>query len=104
MRNALEWVDDHLEIIDQTVLPHRLEIRKLASVADVADAIRSLAVRGAPAIGVCGAFGVVLGIDAGIPLSEIESELVVARPTGANLARAVRRVIRGAATRDQALA
>jgi methylthioribose-1-phosphate isomerase len=100
----VEWVDDHLEIIDQTVLPHRLEVRKLASVSDVVDAIRSMAVRGAPAIGVCGAFGVVLGIDEGLAIDEIEPPLVSARPTGMNLARAVRRVVRASSTRASALA
>jgi methylthioribose-1-phosphate isomerase len=99
----VEWAGDHLEIIDQTVLPHRLEIRKLASVTDVVDAIRELAVRGAPAIGVCGAFGVVLGMDAGLPVDEVAWELIAARPTGVNLSRSVRRVVRRATTRDSAL-
>jgi methylthioribose-1-phosphate isomerase len=92
VRNAIEWVDDHLEVIDQTLLPDRLEIRKLTSADDVVDAIARMVVRGAPAIGVCGAFGVVLGIDEGRAVEELAEQLANVRPTAVNLSRAVRRV------------
>src|SRR5437879_7934713 len=59
---TLEWRGDRLDVIDQTLLPGRLVVRSLRSVADVVGAIKTLVVRGAPAIGVCGAFGVVLGL------------------------------------------
>ena len=47
-----------VEIIDQTRLPYELRIARLASVDDVAEAIRSMRVRGAPLIGVTAAYGV----------------------------------------------
>ena len=93
---AVEWHDDHLEVIDQTLLPERLEVLKLTTSADVVDAIRRMVVRGAPAIGVCGAFGVVLGLDEGRPLDVLVDEIGSARPTGANLRPAVDRVSRAA--------
>src|ERR671937_2163590 len=104
LRSAVDWRADRLEVIDQTLLPERLEVRTLATVAEVVDALRRLVVRGAPAIGVCAAFGVVLGLDeageagtAGTAgaLAAVEraaAALAAARPTAANLGWAVRRV------------
>jgi methylthioribose-1-phosphate isomerase len=96
LRSGVWWRDDHLEVIDQTLLPDVVEIRNLTTAADVIDAIRSLAVRGAPAIGVCGAFGVALGLREGIELDRLVETVGTARPTGVNLARAVERVARAA--------
>jgi methylthioribose-1-phosphate isomerase len=93
MRNAIEWCDDHLEVIDQTLLPGRLEVVKLATVDDVVDAIKRLAVRGAPAIGVCGAFGVVIGLREGRTPDELRTIIGEARPTAVNLRREVDRVL-----------
>jgi methylthioribose-1-phosphate isomerase len=103
MRNSVEWCGDHLEIIDQTLLPDRLEIAKLVSVDDVIDAIQRLAVRGAPAIGVTAAYGMVIGVAAGEDLGPLASRLRAARPTAVNLAWAVGRVERAttAATTDR---
>lgn len=117
---SVEWIDDHVEVVDQTRLPARLEVVPLRSVDDVVDAIARLVVRGAPAIGVCGAFGVVLGIDerrregrdvTTEDLDELAATITAARPTAANLSWAVDRVVaaaaRGAATdevRELALA
>ena len=106
LRSAVGWRDGRLEIVDQTLLPERLVVRQLASVAEVVDALGRLAVRGAPAIGVAGAFGVVLGLaEAGPPrpgpeglaaaLADLEraaATLEIARPTAVNLRWAVRRV------------
>jgi methylthioribose-1-phosphate isomerase len=58
------WWDSRaeiLEMIDQTLLPARLTILQLRSADQVAEAIRSLRVRGAPAIGVAAAYGMALG-------------------------------------------
>jgi methylthioribose-1-phosphate isomerase len=93
MRNAIEWCDDHLEVIDQTVLPARLDVVKLATVDDVVDAIKRLVVRGAPAIGVCGAFGVVMGLREGRSPDELRHAIGGARPTAVNLRREVDRVL-----------
>jgi methylthioribose-1-phosphate isomerase len=106
LRSAVGWRDGRLEIVDQTRLPERLATLELTTVAEVVDALRRLAVRGAPAIGVAGAFGVVLGLDeAGPPrpgpeglaaardeLERVAATLEGARPTAVNLRWAVRRV------------
>jgi methylthioribose-1-phosphate isomerase len=57
---ALRWREGHLELIDQRLLPARFEYVSCASAAEVADAIRSMVVRGAPAIGCAAAFGIAL--------------------------------------------
>jgi len=98
MRNAVEWRGDHVEIIDQTALPARLELAKLISADDVIDAIKRLAVRGAPAIGVCGAFGIVLGLREGRDIAELVRAIGDARPTAVNLRWAVERTARAAAS------
>jgi methylthioribose-1-phosphate isomerase len=111
LRSAVGWRDGRLEIVDQTLLPERLVVRQLATVAEVVEALGRLAVRGAPAIGVAGAFGVVLGLaEAGPPrpgpdglaaaraeLERAAATLEVARPTAVNLRWAVRRVAAAAA-------
>ncbi|MBX3133795.1 MAG: S-methyl-5-thioribose-1-phosphate isomerase [Pseudolabrys sp.] len=62
---AVQWAPDGaLRIIDQRLLPGEFVERDLRSVVDVADAIRTLAVRGAPAIGVAAAMGIVAAADA----------------------------------------
>jgi methylthioribose-1-phosphate isomerase len=105
LRSAVAWRDDHLEAIDQTLLPERVVLLELWTVAEVVDALRRLAIRGAPAIGVAAAFGVVLGLDerrpataeeAATALEGIAAELEAARPTAVNLAWAVRRVVAAA--------
>src|SRR4029453_13930479 len=67
LRSAVDWRDGRLEIVDQTLLPGRLVVLAPATAAEVVDALRRLAVRGAPAIGGGGAFGVVLGLGGGGP-------------------------------------
>ncbi|HEY4727539.1 MAG TPA: s-methyl-5-thioribose-1-phosphate isomerase [Actinomycetes bacterium] len=62
LRSAVDWRDGRLELVDQTQLPERLVVLRPTTVAEVVDALSRLAVRGAPAIGVAGAFGVVLGL------------------------------------------
>ena len=57
---TLDWVDGTILMVDQTKLPTSVEVLLFATVSDLVDAIRRLSVRGAPAIGVAGAFGVVL--------------------------------------------
>lgn len=90
---TIDWVDDAVEIIDQTALPDRTTILRLATVDEVIAAIQSLAVRGAPAIGVAGAFGVALAArrhaDDPAALADAVSRLRAARPTAVNLARGV---------------
>jgi methylthioribose-1-phosphate isomerase len=110
LRSAVAWRDGRLEAIDQTLLPERLVVLELRTVAEVVGALRRLAIRGAPAIGVAAAFGVVLGLDerrprtaeqAGAALDEIAAELEAARPTAVNLSWAVRRVVAAARGADR---
>src|SRR5512139_1662688 len=57
---ALQWFDDTLRVLDQRKLPNRIEYETCSNVAAVAEAIASMRVRGAPAIGIGAAYGVVL--------------------------------------------
>ncbi|MBD3296944.1 MAG: S-methyl-5-thioribose-1-phosphate isomerase [Candidatus Omnitrophica bacterium] len=59
---AIRWSDDKLELLDQRLLPSRVEYAVCRNARQVHDAIRNMKVRGAPAIGVAGAFGVYLGV------------------------------------------
>jgi methylthioribose-1-phosphate isomerase len=60
--NAVDWIDGRLRFIDQTLLPHEERYAKTDDIHVVAEAISSLRIRGAPAIGVAAAFGLVLGL------------------------------------------
>lgn len=97
----LLWNGDSLRVLDQRVLPHRQEYLDCRDHAQVVEAIKTLAVRGAPAIGIAGAYGVVLAAravtaaDGAEALARIATplrELEHARPTAVNLAWAVRRM------------
>ncbi len=59
---AAEWAEGNLKIIDQTRLPGTLLYMDLTDFREVAEAISSLRVRGAPLIGVVAAYGLVLGV------------------------------------------
>ena len=90
---TLVWRDDHLDVLDQRRLPDTIEYRSCASVSDVAEAIRSLAVRGAPAIGIAAAYGMALAEQRGDDPRAAATQLIAARPTAVNLAWAVREVL-----------
>ncbi len=98
---SVEWIDDSLRFIDQTRLPLEEIYVNATDVGVVAEAIRSLRIRGAPAIGVAAAFGVVLGFDPARLKTRAECEHAVAntiaflgstRPTAVNLFTALRRM------------
>jgi methylthioribose-1-phosphate isomerase len=102
---AVWWTGDALTIIDQRRLPEELVNWRLASVSDVKDAIATLAVRGAPAIGIAGAYGLVIGLDEAAPasrdealslLARLEREIGAVRPTAVNLAGALGATVRAA--------
>ena len=57
---TLRWVDNKLEMVDQRILPASFQYLAYDSAASVAEGIRSMVVRGAPAIGVAAAYGVAL--------------------------------------------
>jgi len=92
---TIDWVDGAVELIDQTALPAELRVLRVSEVDELVAAIRSLAVRGAPALGVAGALGVALAVRqfTGDPagLAEAVHRIETARPTAVNLARGVRR-------------
>ena len=93
---TLDWAGDQLWMVDQTRLPDAYEVLQIDNVAELVSAIRRLAVRGAPAIGVAGGFGVVLAArehGAGTePFAAAVDSIRTARPTAVNLARMVDRV------------
>ena len=100
-RRTIDWEDDHVVIIDQTRLPGEEVVLRLATVPELLDAIRRLAVRGAMALGVAGALGVALaavsaeraGEDLEGAVEEAARELIAVRPTAVNLGWGVRRAL-----------
>jgi methylthioribose-1-phosphate isomerase len=100
---AIRWSDDGnaIRILDQRRLPGAEVYRDLRSVDAVRDAIATLAVRGAPAIGIAGAMGMVIAVDeakrnGADPMTHLRAAHAIirgARPTAVNLAWAVDRVI-----------
>ncbi|MEU7742551.1 S-methyl-5-thioribose-1-phosphate isomerase [Nonomuraea sp. NPDC049158] len=79
---TIDWVDGAVELVDQTRLPDECVMVRIETVADLIDAIRRLAVRGAPALGVAGALGVALADGD----QDAIARLRAARPTAVNLA------------------
>ena len=101
---VVRWQQDQVELIDQTLLPDRLEFRHCRAIDDLCRAIRELAVRGAPAIGVAAAYGLVLSwrraMDEGLDthgradrLRRDRDALAATRPTAVNLVWALDRVL-----------
>ncbi len=88
----IAWRDDVLMVLDQTALPADTVWLRCESAEDVADAIRRLAVRGAPAIGVAAAYGVVLGVSSGRDFDSVRDLLAATRPTAVNLTWALARM------------
>ena len=86
----IRWRGDALELLDQRKLPREMVYVTCRSSHEVANAIRDMVVRGAPAIGVAAAFGMALARD----LPSAAAELRAARPTAVNLAWAVDRMLR----------
>ncbi|OYY74982.1 MAG: S-methyl-5-thioribose-1-phosphate isomerase [Gammaproteobacteria bacterium 28-57-27] len=92
---ALRWTGQALELLDQRRLPHERVYLACASAQEVAVAIRDMVVRGAPAIGVAAAYGVVLAAQ---QMPDVESvrleiqKLAESRPTAVNLFWALQRM------------
>ncbi|MBL8899219.1 MAG: S-methyl-5-thioribose-1-phosphate isomerase [Planctomycetes bacterium] len=103
---ALTWdgeLEGVLRYLDQTLLPHEALERIATSANDVHFAIHRLAIRGAPAIGIAGAYGLVLGArphahlapsEFLARLAEVAEYLILCRPTAVNLAHAIRASLR----------
>ena len=99
---TVEWKDDSVVMIDQTKLPNELVFVKYTDFNDVANAIRTLVVRGAPAIGVSGAFGMALAAlqsssktkeDLLSDLEKAKKILFETRPTAVNLSWALEQIM-----------
>jgi methylthioribose-1-phosphate isomerase len=79
-------------LLDQRRLPDEVVEMRCATAADVAEAIREMAVRGAPAIGIAAAYGMALAALRGDDLAEAEAALAASRPTAVNLPWALARL------------
>src|SRR6058998_2068780 len=102
MDRALEWDRGTLKLLDQSALPRETRVIVCATVEEVAEAIRSMKIRGAPAIGAAAAYGLVLAVQtaAGIAPPALRAHLDAAarvllgtRPTAVNLRWAVERML-----------
>jgi methylthioribose-1-phosphate isomerase len=89
---ALRWRGEALELLDQRALPGRVIYVSCRSAAEVAQAIRDMIVRGAPAIGCAAAFGIALEAKRGAPLEPAYHALAGSRPTAVNLFWALERM------------
>src|SRR2546425_661742 len=103
MINPIEWTDEGVRMIDQRKLPTAEEYPVFKTYREIADAIRSMVVRGAPAIGVAAAMGVALGVRDSKArnisrlreeFDEITGILAATRPTAVNLFWAIERMKR----------
>ena len=98
MVNTIEWTDDGVVMIDQRKLPSEVTFLTCRDYREVADAIRDMVIRGAPAIGCAAAMGVAIGAlkaseqDFDSELSEICDVLAGTRPTAVNLFWAIERM------------
>ncbi|OPX59979.1 MAG: putative methylthioribose-1-phosphate isomerase [Methanobacterium sp. PtaB.Bin024] len=90
---TMYWKDDLLYLLDQTILPHETEYLVCGTYQDVITAIKTMVVRGAPAIGVAAAFGMVLAYLADEDMEKAATDMKNARPTAVNLFWAVDRVL-----------
>ncbi len=88
----VRWVKNRLEILDQRLLPYREKYLVCRTVDQVVDAIKTLAVRGAPLLGVTGAYALALAKDRPVAAKK----LIASRPTAVNLRWAVERTLAAA--------
>jgi methylthioribose-1-phosphate isomerase len=102
-REIVRLEDDAVVLLDQRRLPHDEVELRLRSASEVADAIRTLAIRGAPAIGVAAAYGFALAAEKGEDLDAAYDALVSTRPTAVNLRWALDEM-RDEPSRERALA
>ena len=105
MANSLRpirWLDNHVQLLDQTLLPSDEVWVEISDYREVIRAIKEMKIRGAPAIGIAGAYAVALSALETVSegntdfmgrLQEAAQEIREARPTGANLGWAVKRML-----------
>ncbi|MEK6279237.1 MAG: S-methyl-5-thioribose-1-phosphate isomerase [Acidobacteriota bacterium] len=111
MIKTVEWTSEGIRMIDQRLLPNEEKYLMLRSWDEVADAIRTMVVRGAPAIGVSAAMGLALGASqsVGMSIADLEDDfsymcqvMSQTRPTAVNLFWAIERM-RQAFQREKAI-
>ena len=99
---SVDWKEGELYFLDQTLLPNEEKIERQEDVKQVWDSIKKLKVRGAPALGVAGAYGLLVGIKPHLGLDpaaflgkidEVAKYLDSSRPTAVNLGWALRRMV-----------
>jgi len=95
---AVRWVTERMggpavRVLDQTLLPSQVQVVDCRDVGTLAEAIRALRIRGAPALGVAAGYGVVLGALADGDPAAAARLLIAARPTAVNVRWACERVL-----------
>ncbi len=102
--NPIIWQDDMVYLVDQTLLPHQYTLKSIKTAQEMANAIKTMVVRGAPAIGVSAAYGIYLGAreiehteNRELFLKDLEKIAQIlgkTRPTAVNLFWAIERVMK----------
>src|ERR671921_2021013 len=101
MIKTVEWTDEGVRMIDQRLLPNEEKYLMLRSCEEVAEAIKAMVVRGAPAIGISAAMGIALGTmqSVGTAVPDLEEDfdyfcdvMSKTRPTAVNLFWAIERM------------
>lgn len=94
MIETLYWKDNKLYLLDQTILPHEIEYCECKTYQEVITAIKTMKVRGAPAIGISAAYAMALAEVQGENLEQAGQDIKQARPTAINLFWAVDKVLK----------
>lgn len=106
---AIEWLDNKIRILDQSKLPQQQVFIDLSDYQDVVLAIKTMQIRGAPAIGIAAAYGIALGVQKikaenkdqfSERLAPILDAFATARPTAVNLFQAIDRMQKAARGND----
>ena len=92
MVETIQWTYAGVVMIDQTRLPREQSFVTCCTYLEVADAIKTMVIRGAPAIGVAAAMGVALGVQEGADFETVCRTLAATRPTAVNLFWAIQRM------------
>lgn len=103
MIDTIRWTNDSIRIIDQTELPEKEIYLDITSIDELIDAIQKLKIRGAPALGIIGAFGTILALTEATrkknvnfleEIHEIKKKIISSRPTAVNLEWGVMRIMK----------
>src|ERR1700693_3615363 len=94
MVETIEWTAQGVVMIDQRLLPRQQVFVTCRTYQEVAEAIKTMVIRGAPAIGVAAAMGVALGVQQDADFETVCATLAATRPTAVNLFWAIERMRR----------